>query len=711
MQIPSAKFNFTLRPLALLSLAVSVTPAVAQNDSPGIEEIVVNADRIPVFNDTRVTAAEGAQMISSEYIRAQQATTLADALRKTTSIQVDEEGGNQGSVVIVRGLQGDQVSVRVDGAPQNFNQVRHGGANTIWAEPDMYKSITVIPGVASNIYGNGSIGGVVKLETKDPSDVIPRRRDWGVNVRMGYESNGNGRYLSSENAYMFTEDLSGLLHVVSRESSAYEDGNGNETLGGATGSEDMNILAKLNFNPSPAHNLELTRQSMNKEYVARGTQSRGRVVSSTDQFTEVVNDTMAVQYGFAPQDNFLIDANIRYSRNESDRDRRNGSNADFETWGSVTDYLEIENTSLLNQSGRVQHALRYGVDYTRDDLVTAYTDLGGNQIARQRDIYGAYISDSIQVGPKLSLVASVRWDSYEARDAIDPVVSENTAVSPNLHVNYSPFTTGWESGITAYGLVGRGFRAPSVHETFGRGATGVVCDEGRRGFACTEMIPNSTLDAEVSDSWESGVRYHYEGLFSDSDQLRVQVGYINNNITDFIDQQELARGEIEINGRDFAVDRSTFVNINDAEIKGWEYSLNYTSERWFTAVTAQTMDGRDLATGQNLRDVSPHSINASLGAYLFDGKSRVGIDMTRRDDREVDEDSAFNRLGYTIYDLFGSYQLNDRFLLQVRAENLLDELYTKRFQNLSIDPDTGDQQDVTYYQPGRNIKVTLEMKL
>ena len=152
-------------------LAATTNPA----ESPA-EEIVVTADRIPTFNDRRVDESEGAQLISREYIRAQLATTLADAMRKTTSVQVDEEAGNQGSIISIRGMQGDGVSVRVDGAPQNFNQVRHGGANMIWAEPDIYKTITVIPGVASNIYGNGSIGGVIKLETIDPKDLLQGKR-------------------------------------------------------------------------------------------------------------------------------------------------------------------------------------------------------------------------------------------------------------------------------------------------------------------------------------------------------------------------------------------------------------------------------------------------------------------------------------------------------------------------------------------------------
>ncbi len=73
----------------------------------------------------------------------------------------------------------------------------------------------------------------------------------------------------------------------------------------------------------------------------------------------------------------------------------------------------------------------------------------------------------------------------------------------------------------------------------------------------------------------------------------------------------------------------------------------------------------------NLHDVSPHSVNASLGLYLADGKVRARIDMTRCGDRKVDEDSSFNWHGYTVYDLFASYRFNDRLNLQLCVESVL----------------------------------------
>lgn len=702
----------TLR-LAASTLAVAAlvsAPGFAAADSKdeeATETIIVTADRVPKFNDTRVDEREGAQLISREYVRAQLATTLADALRKTTSVQVDEEAGNQGSIISIRGMQGDGVSVRIDGAPQNFNQVRHGGANTVWAEPDLYKTITVIPGAASNIYGNGSLGGVVKLETIDPDDLLGEETA-AVTVRAGHETNGNAFVRSVEGAYQLTDSLSGLAYVLMRDNGAYEDGSGTETLGGATGSEDTNFLVKVSFTRE-AHTLEAARRSLAKEYTARGTQSRGRVVSATDQFTQVDDATTTLQYGFAPPENDWVNANIRYSILDVERDRRT-ADTEWSTWASKTGYLELENTSVLNRDGWA-HRLRYGADFTNDDLVTAYFDADGDQIERTRDIAGIYLSDTFDIGERLSVVASLRRDDYRTQDRSTADETRNTALSKKLQVSYRPFADGTMEGLSLFALVGTGFRAPSVHETFGRGESGVNCSQGRRGFACSERIPNADLAAETNNSWEAGVRFAGEGVFDDGDQIRLSVGYIDNDVEDFIATQQLPPGETVINGRTYSVLRSTFTNINEADVSGWEYSLNYSGRRWFASLAAQTMDGRDTTTGLNLRDVSPHSRNASVGAYLFDGRARVGLDVTSRADKEIDEDPSFNRLAYTVFDIFASYRLGDRYKIQLRVENATDELYTKRFQSLSVDPQTGERQDLTYYQPGRNIKLSFEARL
>ena len=655
-------------------------------------------DRLVAAEGQRVGAAEGAQLISAAYIKAQQASTLADALRKTTSVQVDEEGGQQGSVVIIRGLKEDQVSVRVEGAPKNFNQARHGGAGAVWLEPDIYKSIVVVPGVASNVYGNGSLGGVILLETKDPEDVIPVGRAYGANLRTGYESNGESMYLSGDAAYRLNETLALNATYTRRDTSHYVDGAGRQSLGGATGADDHNLLLKAALTPARAGRLELSYLGLHKDYVARGTQSRGTVVSSVDQFTNVQEDTYTVQYTVNPADRRWFDMNVRGSLHKTARDRRNDGSAETSTWGVDTSYLEISNTSNLVQGRSVLHTLRYGADYTRDDALTAYAAQDGSQIERMRSQIGAYLSETLHLGESFELVGSVRYDRIGLRSGTKHGSSD--AVSPKLGAYWRPFERTAARGLSVFAIAGAGFRAPSAHEVFGWGESDVQsCVVRGRNEICSLTRPNPDLNGEDSRSWEAGVAY----ASGASDDLVFRLTYIRSDVANLIIREDT--GVETINGRLTSV--RTFRNVEQARIDGFEASLNYAGERWFGSVTAQNLEGLDLESGEDLRDVSPASINASIGAYLFDQRSRVGLDVTRRGDKTFAPDLRFNRLGFTVFDLFGMYQLSDTVMFRARAANLTNELYTKRYQNLSIDAD-GRPQDLTYYQPGRNIKLTLE---
>ena len=655
-------------------------------------------DRLIAAEGQRVGAAEGAQLISADYIKAQQASTLADALRKTTSVQVDEEGGQQGSVVIIRGLSSDQVSVRVEGAPKNFNQARHGGASTVWLEPDIYKSLVVVPGVASNVYGNGSLGGVILMETKDPEDVIPAGAAHGANLRTGYESNGESLYISSDTAYRFNDSVAVNATYTRRDTAQYRDGAGNLSLGGATGADDHNVLLKGAVTPADAGRFELSYIGLRKDYTARGTQSRGTIVSSTDQFTNVHENTYTAQYAFNPADRLWFDMNVRASLHETRRDRRNDGSTELSTWDVDTRYLEIANTSTFTGSGSLLHTLRYGADYTHDDVLTAYLAQDGSQIERGRSQLGAYLSETLLIGESIELIGSLRYDRVGLQSGTKDAFS--TAFSPKVGAYWRPFEQTVARGLAAFVIAGAGFRAPSAHEVFGRGESDVqFCVRRGRNEVCSLTRPNPNLNGEDSRSWEAGFAYAPSGR----NDVNFRLAYIQSDINDLIIREDA--GVETINGRLTSI--NTFRNVNHAEINGFEVSANYAGNRWFGAVTAQNLTGLDLETGDDLRDVSPASVNASIGAYLFDHRSRVGVDISRRAEKTFEPDPRFSRIGFTIVDLFGMYQISDVMILRARVANLTNELYTKRYRNLSIDLD-GLAQDLTYYQPGRNVKLTLE---
>ncbi len=688
-------------------------------------------DKVVAADGQRIGASEGAQVITNEYIQAQQATTFADALRKTTSVQIDEEAGNQGSLVFIRGLTGDQISVRVDGAPKNFNQVRHGGANAIWLEPLMYKSVTVIPGAASNIYGNGSMGGVIQIETKDPEDLIREGQIWGAESSLGIETNGQSTLLSVSGAREFNAYFSGLAQITGRNTDPYEDGDGVETLGASTNNEDINYLIKTVVKPAEAQRIELSLVSLDKEYDRRGTVSRGLAVSDSETFTEIEDKTYSLQYLYTPEENPWLNLSTRVSRNEIERAATNyaeetndsgdiiGSSLDDSSrsvWSIETTYAEIENLSNVFFSDEVTTTFRYGADYAFDDVTTAYDGL-----ERERKLIGGYISATTLFGETVELIVSARHDAFENSDTNTSTTVKENYVSPKLQFNWRPFENSSAQGLSFFATTGKGFRAPSTHEAFGRGDGTPTCTDGRRGLSCNELVPNADLQPETTDSIEWGVAFDRAGLFTSADQLNLRLTFIDNEAEDYIVSQGLPDGTIEFNGNTEVLNRTTFNNIDSATFDGWEISVNYTNNDFFGSVTAQELDAETPNPEDQdalLRDVSPASINASLGAYLFDGKSRVGVDMSYREGRELtpedNGDGTFSpnnsdRLGYTVWDLFASYQINKNFSLQARAENLFDKLYTKRYRSLSVD-ENGEQNDLTYYQPGRNFKITANYK-
>ena len=685
----------------------STSPPVAESETsdPPTLEVSVDVtaflpevDRLIAAEGQRVGAAEGAQLISADYIRAQQASTLADALRKTTSVQVDEEGGQQGSIVIIRGLSQDQVSVRVEGAPKNFNQARHGGAGTIWLEPDIYKSLVVVPGVASNVYGNGSLGGVILLETKDPEDVIRQGAAHGANLRTGYENNGESLYISGDTAYRFNDVAALNATYTRRDTAQYRDGAGNLSLGGATGSDDHNVLLKGVVAPAAAGRLELSYVGLRKNYTARGGRSRGLLVSSTDEFTNVEEDTYTLQYAVNPPNRLWFDMNVRASLHKTARDRRADGSSEITNWNVDTRYLEIANTSTFAPGGALLHTLRYGADYTQDDVLSAYFAQDGGQLERGRSQFGAYLSETFLIGQGLELVGSLRYDSVGLQSGIKDASS--TALSPKVGAYWRPFEQTAARGLSAFVMAGAGFRAPSAHEVFGRGESDVqFCVRRGPSEVCSLTRPNPNLNGEDSRSWETGISYARGGR----NDLTFRLTYIQSDIDNLIVLEDT--GVESINQRLTSI--RTFRNVDRAKISGFESSVNYAGNHWFGSVTAQNLTGLDLESGDDLRDVSPASVNASIGAYLFDHRSRFGLDVSRRDDKLFEPDVRFSRIGYTIYDLFGMYQFNDTVLFRARIANLTNELYTKRYRNLSIDTD-GFPQDLTYYQPGRNLKLTLE---
>ena len=128
---------------------------------------VVTLDKIVVTGSRRQRLLETSQSLSiikpSEWIGTNK--TVADVVAEQTGVQTRRYGGTGSfQTVSIRGVQGNEVLVLLDGIPLNSAM---GGAVDLGAiSPDRIGEIEVYKGITPGEFGGNSLGGVINLKSK-----------------------------------------------------------------------------------------------------------------------------------------------------------------------------------------------------------------------------------------------------------------------------------------------------------------------------------------------------------------------------------------------------------------------------------------------------------------------------------------------------------------------------------------------------------------
>lgn len=223
----------------------------------------------------------------------------------------------------------------------------------------------------------------------------------------------------------------------------------------------------------------------------------------------------------------------------------------------------------------------------------------------------------------------------------------------------------------------------------------------------TTLQPNPNLLPERADNYEFGFNVLKDGLVRDDDSFRMKFAYFNNSYDDYI-----VRTSINNNNRS----PYHWDNIHSAKFKGVELSLKYDMRTFFIegaltrytdveyCLTADSCVASGIGTDYGANYVPPKLwASLSAGARFFDEKLVVGARVTHFSERAINHmtSNVTNPTLWpetTIVDLFGSYEVNDNFSINVSAENIADKYY---LDALSIN---------TVPAPGRTIKAGLTAK-
>lgn len=746
---------------AAIAQTVVASAAVANDDPSQLAPVSVLATRTETRTDE---APATVTVITAEQIEAELATDIKDLIRFEPGVSVVSQpqrfgaalgtagrAGNEGFTI--RGLGGDRVLMVVDGVrvPDGFvfgaQSVGRGG----YADLDLMRSVEILRGPASALYGSDGVAGAVAFTTRDPADLLRPGESFGARARVGYNSSDEGLTKSGVIAGR-SGAFSGMLAWTGRDSSE------TETQGTVTGEETVQIpagattvpgynyslrtianpmeissngwLAKGVWDFAPGQSLRLTYDRYESEMDARVLSGRAtRPVSAPPtSATAVLNLTAhdatereAFQLSYRLKDVFgLESAQITaYQQDATTRqftledrvgtDRTRDNTFDNEVLGFSADATTLWGAHRLTVGADWSEMTQEGV---RSGTLPPAGETFPTSAFPKTDftLAGVFVQDEISLlNGDLRIIPAVRWDSYELTAANDPLYPGATADQSDDHFSPKLGVVWWATDTFGlFGNWGEGFKAPTpsqVNNYFANLAFGYT------------SAPNPNLRPETSQSIELGARVRNVPLFGG--EFSAQAVVFQSDYEDFISQQV-------VSGAGTPADPMVYqwVNFTDVEISGVEAKANAWWENGLNARFAFAYaDGETTSAGvtRQLPSIDPIKVVFGLGyddpAGRFGGQA-IATWSQAKDREDTDglgcysatNPAVFCAVGddFALLDLTAYWNVNEQVTARAGVFNVFDEKYSW-WSDVRGVSGTSAVLDA-YTQPGRNFGVSLALR-
>jgi hemoglobin/transferrin/lactoferrin receptor protein len=723
----------------LAALTVAAAPAaLAQTattqDVAQLPPVSVLATRTETRTDE---APATVTVITAEQIEAELATDIKDLVRFEPGVSVVSQparfgaalgttgrGGNEG--ITIRGMGGDRVLIVVDGirVPDGFvfgaQSVGRGG----YADLDLMRSVEILRGPASALYGSDGVAGAVAFTTKDPSDLLRSGESFAARARVGYNSADEGL---TKSVVVAGESgaFSGLLAWTGRdaqETETHGDVGGNGSL--RTRANPMEIssdafLAKGVWDFAPGHSLRASYDHYEGEMTADILS--GRTATVLQLLADDTTTRDAWTAGWRGKDVWGFDSGqfTVYGQQAETRqftfedrtpavDRTRDNTFDNEVFGLTTDFTRTLGVNRITFGGDWSEMTQQGV---RSGTVPPAGETFPTSAFPKTDftLGGVFIQDEISLlGGDLRIIPAVRWDTYELTTANDPLYPASTADQSDDHISPKLGVVWWSNDT--FGLFanwGEGFKAPTpsqVNNYFANLAFGYT------------SAPNPDLKPETSQSIEFGARIRNVDLLGG--RLSGQAVVFKSDYQDFISQQV-------VSGAGTPADPMVYqwINFTDVEIQGFEARAD---AWWDNGVNARFAfayaEGETTSAGVTRQLPTIDPIKVVFGVGYDEPQGRFGGQAIvtwsdAKDPSDTDGLACYNvnpALGcavgddFALLDLTAYWNVNDHVTARVGVFNVLDEGYNwwsdvRGVSNTSLFKDA-------YTQPGRNVGLSLALR-
>ncbi|WP_041527245.1 TonB-dependent receptor [Paracoccus aminophilus] len=503
--------------------------------------------------------------------------------------------------------------------------------------------------------------------------------------------------------------------------------------------ETVSGLFKLRGEWGDGHSAELVYSHSDSKFgevmPSQITRFGWNTVEQQDPNKAVLNG-LNLTYRWQPEGNDLIDLKASVWATHMKQHTRTGQALVYDPndyfrarFPISSDYLgiELQNTSHL-ETGLGPVDLRYGGSYLREETTPKRDDsfyIPPNGIRWERS---AFFQADWQAAERLKLRAGLRYTSFDTRDR----VGTDTYLAPQMQVfcayygncNTRLGASGWSKNfglsyelndqILAYANYDEGYRGPSLMEAAVR----------------YDWLPNPFVTPERSKNVEIGMNYRKAGLLREGDQLLFKTSYFRNHIKDYIVRQTISTDPRT--GQPYPGGTGSFIpwNIGKAKFEGVEAALDYDAGRWFLRAGATRYIRVNYCGVYLSKNFAPqvfnpgcidytlpddyaanqippaYSGNLTLGARLLDDKLTLGTTITRVGGRAAPAGEGTNGFllplrqwnPYTTVDLFASYRMNERMVMNFSAENVTNRYYVDALGLAALPA------------PGRTLHLGLEAK-
>lgn len=657
----------TLMGALLSSSFLTAANAADQDPITSLDTVTVYATRseqstfdVPAMVSIVDTDAPGAAL----------AGDVGDILEFIPGVEVDNGPRRNGQTVSIRGFDDEAIITLIDGRRQNFESAHDG---RFFVDPSLLKSVEIVKGASSAVYGGGGVGGVIAFDTKDASDMLSAGDNFGITTSLGYRS-GNKEISPVVSVYGRTDNLDVLGSLTYKKSGDIRTGGGDEL---DTEDEVTSGLLKLGYTIADWHTLKFQYQGLNNSGQEPNNGAGGISTSNPIVDKEVSDNQFSVKYLFDNPDNNLVNLKLHAYLNDIEVEEEDitGSNAGrIQSRSIQTLGFTADNQSRFEVSSNHNHILSYGVEIYWDVQEGASTATIDGSRAGVPDAdtlnYGVYLQDEISfttsVG-KFMVIPAARFDRFQSDDD-DGNSQDESAVSPKFSVSYNP-----TKNYVVFGSVAQAFRAPNMTELYasGRHFSGVA-----PFFPDNNFLPNPDLKPETVTTFEAGAGFNFKNILAKNDQIKVKGAWHRSRGEDFINQ------EVDI----FAGTTSNS-NIDEAKLWGWEVEGEYAIDSFNMRLGLSEVHAKDDDTGEYLSNNVPLTLVTDFSYGINSISSLVGWRSKYANENDRVGSGEIPTAGYGVHDLYyrwapadGSFQ---NLTVDFGIENLFDKEYQKRFATLN----------------------------